>query len=96
MAEVSAALADLGVERVRTEIFGAAPAQTPGIAATAARPPHQPAGEAGDGPEIAFARSGLTVRWGRATPACWSWPKPATCRCAGHAGPAYATPARPT
>ena len=64
MAEVSAALADLGVERVRTEIFGAAPAQTPGIAATAARPPHQPAGEPGDGPEIAFARSGLTVRWG--------------------------------
>jgi len=49
---------------VRTEIFGAAPAQTPGIAATAARPPHQPAGQAGDGPEIAFARSGLTVRWG--------------------------------
>ena len=66
MAEVSAALVDEGVDpsRVRTEIFGAAPAQTPGIAATAARPPHQPAGEPGDGPEIAFARSGLTVRWG--------------------------------
>ncbi len=66
MAEMSAALADLGVERsrVRTEIFGAAPAQTPGIAPTAARPPHLPAGPPGDGAEVAFARSGLTVRWG--------------------------------
>jgi len=66
MADVSAALADEGVDpsRVRTEIFGAAPPVTPGIAATAARPPHQPAGEPGDGPEIGFARSGLTVRWG--------------------------------
>jgi ferredoxin-NADP reductase/MOSC domain-containing protein YiiM len=68
MADVSAALLDLGIDsrRVRTEIFGAAPSQTPGIAAAAARPPHQPAGEPGDGPEIAFARSGLTVRWAAA------------------------------
>jgi ferredoxin-NADP reductase/MOSC domain-containing protein YiiM len=65
MAEISAALVDLGIKpgRVRTEIFGAAPSQTPGIAAAAARPPHPPAGEPGDGPEVAFARSGLTVRW---------------------------------
>jgi ferredoxin len=56
---------DLGIgpRRVRTEIFGAAPSQTPGIAAAAVRPPHPPAGEPGDGPEVAFARSGLTVRW---------------------------------
>ena len=67
MAEVSAALAGLGVAgtRIHTEIFGAAPPQTPGIAAVAARPPHPPAGEPGDGPDIAFARSGLTVRWDR-------------------------------
>ena len=39
------------------------PRSTPGIAAAAARPPHPPAGEPGDGPEVAFARSGLTVRW---------------------------------
>ena len=32
MAEMSAALAGLGIGRVRTEIFGAAPALTPGIA----------------------------------------------------------------
>jgi ferredoxin-NADP reductase/MOSC domain-containing protein YiiM len=65
MADISAALVDLGIDpsRVRTEIFGAAPSQTPGIAAAAARPPHPPAGEPGDGPEVAFARSGLTVRW---------------------------------
>jgi len=65
MAEISAALVDLGIapRRVRTEIFGTAPPQTPGIAAAAVRPPHSPAGEPGDGPEVAFARSGLTVRW---------------------------------
>jgi ferredoxin-NADP reductase/MOSC domain-containing protein YiiM len=65
MAEISAALVDLGIapRRVRTEIFGTAPPQTPGIAAAAVRPPHPPAGEPGDGPEVAFARSGLTVRW---------------------------------
>ncbi|MGO8895280.1 MAG: MOSC domain-containing protein [Streptosporangiaceae bacterium] len=67
MAEISAALVDLGIDgaRVHTEIFGAAPSSTPGIAAAAARPPHPPAGEPGDGPEVAFARSGLTVRWDR-------------------------------
>jgi ferredoxin-NADP reductase/MOSC domain-containing protein YiiM len=66
MAEMSAALTDLGIDRARvhTEIFGAAPASTPGIAAAAARPPHLPAGPPGNGSEIAFARSGLAVRWG--------------------------------
>jgi ferredoxin-NADP reductase/MOSC domain-containing protein YiiM len=65
MADMSAALTALGLDRarVRTEIFGAAPASTPGIAAGPARPPHPPAGPPGDGPEIAFARSGLAVRW---------------------------------
>src|SRR5215472_15885403 len=67
MAGVSAALAGLGIDggRVHTEIFGAAPAQTPGIAPAAARPPHPPAGQPGDGPQVAFARSNLTVRWDR-------------------------------
>jgi ferredoxin-NADP reductase len=66
MADISAALTGLGVDgaRVHTEIFGAAPSSTPGIAAAPASPPHRPAGEPGDGPEVAFARSGLTVRWG--------------------------------
>jgi ferredoxin len=66
MAEMSAAVTSLGLDRARvhTEIFGAAPASTPGIAAAPARPPHLPAGPPGNGPEIAFARSGLAVRWG--------------------------------
>jgi ferredoxin-NADP reductase/MOSC domain-containing protein YiiM len=59
----SAALAGLGIDHVYAEIFGAVPASTPGIAAVPARPPHVPAGDPGDGPQIAFARSGLTVRW---------------------------------
>jgi len=63
MAEMSAALAGMGIGRVRTEIFGAAPAQTPGIAPVAAQPPHPPAGEPADGPLVEFARSGLTVHW---------------------------------
>jgi ferredoxin-NADP reductase/MOSC domain-containing protein YiiM len=65
MAEVSAALVGLRVDatRIRTEIFGAAPSITPGIAPKPGRPPHQPAGKPGDGPDVAFARSGLTVRW---------------------------------
>ncbi|MBO0789063.1 MAG: MOSC domain-containing protein, partial [Actinobacteria bacterium] len=63
MADVSAALAATGIGHVRTEIFGAAPAQTPGIAATVQQPPHQPPGAPGDGPQVAFARSGLTVPW---------------------------------
>ena len=69
MAEMSAALAGLGIGRVRTEIFGAAPGLTPGIAAATARPPHPPAGEQADGPLVEFARSGLTVHWdpGRAS-----------------------------
>jgi ferredoxin-NADP reductase/MOSC domain-containing protein YiiM len=65
MAEVAAALIGLGVDsdRVRTEIFGAAPAQTPGIAPAAVRPPHRPPGQPSTGPQVAFARSGLTVTW---------------------------------
>lgn len=64
MAEASDALVKLGLgrDRIRTEIFGAGPALTPGIA-TVTVPPHQPAGTPGSGPEVAFARSGLTVRW---------------------------------
>ncbi len=65
MAGVSAGLAGLGVEgsRVHTEIFGAGPSSTPGIAAAPARPPHLPAGDPGTGPQVAFARSGLSARW---------------------------------
>src|SRR5205085_467004 len=63
--DVSAALVSLGLDpaRIHTEIFGAQPALTPGIAATPAGRPHQPRGGPGRGPAVAFARSGLTVPW---------------------------------
>ncbi len=65
MADVSAALTAVGLDgsRIRTEIFGAAPSQTPGIAGAAGTAPHPPDGRPGDGPQITFARSGLTTRW---------------------------------
>jgi hypothetical protein len=66
MADVSAALAAGGIQasRIRTEVFGAGPAQTPGIAPVAARRPHPPAGQPGSGPMIGFARSNLSAPWG--------------------------------
>ncbi len=65
MTDASAALVGIGLDgaRIHTEIFGAAPSRTPGIAAAPSRPPHPPAGEPGSGPRIEFARSGLDVRW---------------------------------
>jgi ferredoxin-NADP reductase/MOSC domain-containing protein YiiM/ferredoxin len=65
MDEISAALASLGVEasQIHTEPFGPAASETPGIAATSARAPHAPVGQAGTGPTIEFARSDLAVPW---------------------------------
>ena len=65
MNDISAGLSALGFDasRIHTEVFGAAAAQTPGIAATPARAPHPPAGQPGNGPAIAFARSDLTIPW---------------------------------
>ena len=65
MADVSAALAAAGIQaaRIRTEVFGAGPAQTPGIAPAAARRPHPPAGQPGSGPTVAFARTDLNAPW---------------------------------
>jgi ferredoxin len=65
MDEISASLAALGFDasRIHTEPFGPAAGLTPGIAAAPARAPHPPAGQPGDGPTIAFARSDLTIPW---------------------------------
>ena len=64
--DLSVGLAASGVtpDRIHTEMFGAGPSITPGIAASPRRPPHLPAGLAGSGPLVSFARSGLNVRWG--------------------------------
>jgi hypothetical protein len=73
MADISAAPAAGGIQaaRIRTEVFGAGPAQTPGIAPAAARRPHPPAGQPGSGPQVAFARGDLTARW---DPPEWATP----------------------
>jgi ferredoxin-NADP reductase len=65
MAELGTALESHGLDpsRIHTELFGAAAALTPGITATAV-PPHQPAGLRGTGPEVSFARSGMSAPWG--------------------------------
>ena len=65
MTDMSSALRDLGMDatRIRTEIFGPAPAITPGVTPTPTRPPHHPEREASDGTQVGFARSGLTVHW---------------------------------
>jgi ferredoxin-NADP reductase/MOSC domain-containing protein YiiM/ferredoxin len=65
MAEISAALAAIGLEasRIHTEPFGPAPGITPGIAPTPARTPHPPPGRPGNGPTVEFARSDLAIPW---------------------------------
>jgi ferredoxin-NADP reductase/MOSC domain-containing protein YiiM len=65
MTDVQVALTRLGLDAVHihTEVFGAGPALTPGIAGRPVTPPHPPAGEPGQGPEVTFSRSGITVPW---------------------------------
>ena len=63
--DLSAGLAAWGVanNRVHKEIFGPGESMTPGISVAPARPVHAPPGPAGQGPQVSFARSNLTVRW---------------------------------
>lgn len=65
MNDLTAGLQACGLDpsRVHSELFGATAALTPGIAATS-RAPHLPAGPPGPGPEVQFARSGLSAPWG--------------------------------
>jgi ferredoxin-NADP reductase/MOSC domain-containing protein YiiM len=65
MSDLTARLETLGVapDRIHTELFGAGPSITPGIAASPRRPPHVPAGPPGSGAMVSFARTGLDVRW---------------------------------
>jgi ferredoxin len=48
---------------VHAEIFGAEKSITPGIADAPPVRPHPPAGAAGLGPRVSFARSALEVGW---------------------------------
>ena len=65
MEDLSGGLALYGLDPscLHSERFGAAAALTPGIAATSI-PPHPPIGPPGHGPDVQFARSGLSVPWG--------------------------------
>jgi|HubBroStandDraft_2_1064218.scaffolds.fasta_scaffold38751_2 ferredoxin-NADP reductase/MOSC domain-containing protein YiiM len=62
--DLTRGLLSLGVppSRLHSEIFGAEGSSTPGINEQRLSP-HAPAGPAGKGPRISFARSGLSVDW---------------------------------
>ena len=62
--DLTAGLVAWGVtaDHIHTEIFGTLDSITPGMKA-ATHPPHLPAESAGAGPQVSFARSGLTVPW---------------------------------
>ncbi|RXT54305.1 MOSC and FAD-binding oxidoreductase domain-containing protein [Bradyrhizobium betae] len=66
MSDLTAGLSALGVaaDSIHTELFGSKPSLTPGIAAAPTVATHLPAGAAGPGPTVSFARSGLNVLWG--------------------------------
>ena len=49
-------------ENLHTEIFGSLEAITPGMAQVV-HAPHLPQGAAGSGPQVSFARSGITAAW---------------------------------
>jgi ferredoxin-NADP reductase/MOSC domain-containing protein YiiM len=65
LAELTSGLQSWGVpnSRIHSEIFGAGPAITPGIADTAQKTPHPPDGRPGTGPNVSFTRSGLSTPW---------------------------------
>ena len=49
--------------RIHAEVFGPEEPITPGMVQSSRPPAHPPSGEPGAGPQISFARSGLTVSW---------------------------------
>jgi ferredoxin-NADP reductase len=69
MADMRQALATWGVarERVHVELFDGSEAMTPGVVGAARRAPHVPPGDAGTGPLVSFARSGVAAHWNPST-----------------------------
>jgi ferredoxin-NADP reductase/MOSC domain-containing protein YiiM len=68
MADMKMALAALSVapQQIHTEIFSGSEAMTPGIVGAASRAPHPPQEDAGTGPLVSFARSGVAAHWNAA------------------------------
>ena len=100
MADMKEALAALGVapERIHVEIFNGSELMTPGVVGVATRAPHVPKDDANTGPLVSFARSGIAVHWKasvyQSILAFWSWPRRATSRSVGRAGPVFVTTVR--
>jgi ferredoxin-NADP reductase/MOSC domain-containing protein YiiM len=65
MADMKAALAAFGVapQRIHVEIFNGSESRTPGIVGAATRAAHPLQDDAGTGPLVSFARSGIAVHW---------------------------------
>jgi ferredoxin-NADP reductase/MOSC domain-containing protein YiiM len=65
MADMKEALATFGVaqERIHVEIFNGSESMTPGVVGAVTRAPHLPKGDAGSGPLVSFARSGIVAHW---------------------------------
>ncbi len=65
LGDLTAGLIAWGVppDRIHSEVFSGGPSLTPGVVTGPVRAPHQPTGEPGAGPQVSFARSGLTVHW---------------------------------
>jgi ferredoxin-NADP reductase len=61
MTDMQDALQAVGIADVHTELFGALAAINPGLVNQTVRTPHQPDGPPGDGPQVTFARSGITT-----------------------------------
>ncbi len=66
MSDMRDALTELGIASasIHTELFGALASINPGLTGQHARPPHQPPEPSGAGPQVTFARSGITTRFG--------------------------------
>ncbi len=68
MAEMKEVLATAGVapQRIHAEIFNGSESMTPGVVGARARAPHLPSGDAGTGPLVSFARSGIAAHYNEA------------------------------
>ncbi len=58
----------VAADRIHSELFAGSEALTPGVVGAAQRAPHLPPGDAGSGPLVSFARSGIAARW---RPSAW-------------------------
>ena len=70
MADMKDALAAVGVapKHIHVELFSGSESRTPGVVKAAARAAHVPEDDAGTGPLISFARSGIAAHWNPSCP----------------------------